>query len=224
MPIPWTSLMHTLQQPTLAALQGKFHAHLTLAPEPFQGQDAETRLQQLAQVCRHLRIKRTIIDLVRGPRRQQDAMTTSYFKATAPGQLPLFLTQLQHQADVLVEHGFGPLRVKVEHESRPTLKTFSPQRYHEVHFKLQMPKSRRRELQTVVEPIGLVLSTNPFAVVGEHVVQFANARLKAGNLADADEQVTTWTAALREANFDVVEVKRETVVIDSKVSHDSWWK
>jgi len=202
----------------MAELAGRFHAHLTVSGD---------NLNALAQVCAHLRIKRTIIDLSRDQRSQRDVMTTAYFADDQPGAVSRIIDLLEVQSRVLADGGFQIVRAKLEHETLPSLSSYSEEQYHEVHCKLRLPapdfEARRSALQAVVEPIGMVLSRNPYERSEEAVIQFANGRIKKGDVAGADAIVAAWEAAIDEGEFERVETKRETVVFDTHVAHDAWW-
>ena len=84
-------------------------------------------------------------------------------------------------------------------------------------------ESSYSRLKALGNDYGFVPSQNPFDQNGASVTQFVNKRLYEGNQASADLEVDNVLTALREAKFEVVEVKRETVVFDTNQQLDKWW-
>jgi len=204
-----------------SGLQGRFHAHITCAP-PADGLDA------LAAFCRARRVKLTVIDLADWRSRQQrDVMTTSYHRARGPGALGRVLDQLTGLGRALLAEGFSPTRFKLEHESLPTLPTFSPSAYREVHVKLRVPDADHPRamawLASHGPAWGYVPSRNPRERRGGFVHQFVNLRLRDGGLAEAEERARALVEHLRGGGLEVIEVKAETAVLDTAQALDAWW-
>ena len=119
------------------------------------------------------------------------------------------------------------VRAKLEHESLPSLPEFTERQYHEVHVKLKIPAesydSTFEQLKQLGGQHGFVPSRNPLDRQSDSVTQFVNMRLYSGNQAEADETVARTLQVLQGASLQVVEVKRETVVLDTHRQLDQWW-
>ena len=118
-------------------------------------------------------------------------------------------------------------RIKLEHESLPSLDSFDKEHYHEVHIKLEIPESTfDADYQRLLE-LGrshcFVPSRNPFQRKGGTVTQFANLRIYEGSHSSADATINAIVDAISKHGFSVKEVKRETVVYDTAHSQDAWW-
>ena len=207
--------------PELLALAGKFHAHLTVAAESSQW-------ETLRQKCRQRKAKLTIVDLENlSGRSQTDVMATCYFQDPQAGAVERITAELAATAEALEEAGFPVLRAKLEHETAPSLPAFDRQHYHEIHIKLDLPadgcQRAYQQLLAMGKEHDFVPSKNPFDRRGDRVTQFVNKRLYDGDWSTADRSLEMLLAALREASFEVVEVKRETVVFDTNQQLDQWW-
>lgn len=199
----------------LERLVGRFHSHLTVRTDDLDG---------FRVACAALGCKPTIIDLARGDRSQRDVMATRHHVDDAPGAVGRIRAVLTGLARDLGARGHPVIRVKIEHESLPSLPSFDRARYHEVHIKLSIAEA---ELQAALASLRghpeLVPSRNPRECRDGWVHQFLNARIHEGDRADADARVQGWCAELVARGLSVVEVKRETVVLDDAPSHDAWW-
>ncbi len=104
---------------------------------------------------------------------------------------------------------------------------FDDERYHEVHIKLSLPDGRYDELYAwlvdAAPAVGWVPSRNPFERRAGEVVQLVTLRCYEGDRAAADRRVDEALASLAARGVDVVEVKRETTVLDTHPRHDRWW-
>lgn len=198
-------------------LVGKFHAHLTL--------DAPGEMDGLRKYCAGKSIKVTVIDL-QGTARS-DIMTTHYFMDGKPGAVGRIMAELREKADVLGLAGFIVRRVKLEHESLPSIEPYTRENYREVHVKLEIPadayekaKARLFELAPVH---GFVPSRNPREANEESVMQLVNFRFYDGTPSEADRKVDEAMAAIG-AECGVVKGRRsETVVFDSNIRMDEDW-
>ena len=203
-----------------ASIGGIFHAHLTVVSAPEQ-------LPALEELCRKQGVKLTVVDLEKESRQQRDVMTTSYYRETAPGSLARIIAELSKLAGVLEDHGYPVVRAKLEHETRPTVTTFSRAQYHEVHIKLAIPaesfEQRRRRLAQLGEQEGFVASSNPRERTDGRVMQFVNLRIYEGEQTAADVRVQALAALLRAEGFVVRETKQETVIFDTHLELDAWW-
>lgn len=203
----------------LSGIRGKFHSHITVQTAD-QG-----RLQAF---CRERRIKVTIIELSDfSGRHQRDVMTTQHYRIDTPDAVARIVDQLDALCGELSAAGFAVVRVKLEHESLPTLKRFTGANYREAHLKLHIEPERYEEvmswLRAQAPRLGYVPSRNPLAVSRGRVVQFVNMRLYEGTLADTDQRIDAVAEAIRDHGVHVGEVKRETTVFDSNLELDRWW-
>jgi len=203
------------------ALVGKFHAHLTLA---LTGQQATA----CEEFCRQHRVKLTIVDLENlAGQKQTDVMTTSHFRERTPGATTRITGQLIKLAESSEKAGFPVKRAKLEHESLPSLALFCQHQYHEVHVKLNLPsgnfESNYDRLVRLGHELQFVPSRNPRQRTTEFVTQFVNLRIYEGDHQAADTRVEQLVSRLKQQSFDVLEVKRETVVYDTNQAQDQWW-
>ncbi|MEZ6090146.1 MAG: hypothetical protein R3C05_19390 [Pirellulaceae bacterium] len=136
-------LLNVAATESIAYLCGKFHAHLTL-------EVASDRLDQCQAFCTERRIKLTIVDLENtSGRSQTDVMLTVHFRdpqSLAVGRITQRLLDITIEAEAA---GFPVVRAKLEHESSPSLKAFTPERYHEVHIKLKLPARTFTAVQAI---------------------------------------------------------------------------
>ncbi len=199
---------------------GIFHAHLTVTA-------ASDQLPALGDLCRRQGVKLTIVDLERDTRQQRDVMTTSYYRESSPGSLTRIIGRLTDLATVLEADGYPVVRAKLEHETRPTVTTFSRAQYHEVHIKLAIPAEsfsrRRRQLAELGKVKGFVASSNPRERTGDRVMQFVNLRIYEGDQTLADARVRDLVTCLEKEGFVVREAKQETVIFDTHHELDEWW-
>ncbi|MCA9490103.1 MAG: hypothetical protein KC621_09270 [Myxococcales bacterium] len=214
------TLRAQLDEAPLAELTGRFHSHLTVAEVP----DAAA----FDRLCRRHHAKRTVIDLDRfDDRVQRDVMTTRYHQDDAPGALGRLVDDLRAMCADLEAAGLRVLRVKVEHESLPSLPTYGATRYHEVHVKLDLPEDGYDDvmawLREQAPATGWVPSRNPNERREGRVLQFVTFRCYEGDRALADERVAEVRARLEARGLRIAEIKRETTVLDTRVDHDAWW-
>lgn len=214
------TLRARLDQPPLGALSGRFHSHLTVEEVP----DAVA----FDRLCRRHHAKRTVIDLDRFEDRvQRDVMTTRYHQDDAPGALGRIVDDLRAMCGDLEAAGLRVLRVKVEHESLPSLPSYDATRYHEVHVKLDLPEDELHDavswLRDQASTTGWVPSRNPNERREGRVLQFVTFRCYDGDRADADRRVDDVRALLERRGLRIAEIKRETTVLDTRVDHDAWW-
>ena len=222
---PIEGLLHTLRAWRAQALDwpvaGKFHSHVTVAVED------DAQIERLRLWCRERKLKLTVIALERGTRAQRDVMTTQHYRVEAPGAAAQILDALIAQCHALRQASMTPLRVKLEHESLPTLARFSPAQYREVHIKLRLPAtSYQASLQALAalgQELGFVPSSNPNERGEDHVAHFVNMRLYEGTLAQADARIQGVLDALGERGYEIAQVKAETTLLDTHHALDAWW-
>ena len=201
-------------------LVGRFHAHLTVRVDP-------ENIEGLRAVCQDRRVKLTIIDLENTEGRQQtDVMTTSYFLDKSHAAVTRIVDHLIELADALDASGYSVIRAKLEHESTPSVETYSREQYHEVHIKLRIPTpefdAARIRLGELGSELGFVPSRNPLERRPEFTTQFVNLRIYEGDLSSADGRVAAIVQRVGD-EFEVIEVKRETTLFDTHQALDQWW-
>lgn len=216
------ALRAKLDRPPFGGLCGRFHSHLTVRS------DGAERLASLEEVARGHCAKVTVIDLARfDERSQRDVMTTRYHQDPEPGALGRIADDLADFARDLERAGLPVVRVKVEHESEPSLSTYTATNYHEVHVKLALAESSfeadRAWLAEQGPRFGWVPSTNPYERRQGVVVQFVTLRCYEGDRESADAVVSSVRQALDARGLRVLEIKRETTVLDTRREHDAWW-
>ena len=217
------ALRPELDRAPLGGLSGRFHSHLTVRLSASEPVDAA-----LEQVARSVAAKVTVIELADlGTRTERDVMLTRYFVDDAAGAVGRIAGLLAEATRAVEAGGWPVVRVKLEHESEPSLAVFDAHRYHEVHIKLDVSEAEHGEalawLREVGAEHGWVPSRNPRERRAGVVHQFVNLRCYEGDRAQADARVAAAVAALRARGLEVIEVKRETTVLDTRVEHDRWW-
>ena len=154
-------------------------------------------------------------------------MATCYFVDEAAGAVVRIAEKLVEKISALATDGWQVIRAKLEHESLPSLGRYDATHYHEIHVKLRLPTtSYQRDyecLRSLGEQHQFVPSRNPLDTDDDGVTQFVNQRIYAGTQADADSSVDAMLVALKREDFEVIEVKRETVVFDTDQQLDAWW-
>lgn len=210
-----------LDEAPLGSLCGRFHSHITVRA----GIDALDRLEEVARVHR---AKVTVIDLHRfDETSQRDIMTTRYHQDPEPGALGRIADTLAMFARDLEEAGLSVVRIKVEHETEPSLNNYTATRYHEVHIKLSIDDSSFENdfswLSEQSAAFSWVPSRNPYERREGIVIQFVTLRCYEGDRASADAVVAEAEAAIRSRGLHILEIKRETAVLDTHRGHDAWW-
>ena len=176
-------------------LQGKFHVHLTVKNK------TDFKLPTW---------KQTIILLSNDNKEQLDIMFTKHY--FIPSNKTKSVEDIKRDVDKYVKElnsrGIEVIRVKLEHESLPTLSP-SESNYRECHIKVLENK-----LTSI--PEGFVKSKNPI----QEGVYFLNKRWYVGDISDIEHEVDLVVEFLKEA---VIEVKLESIVFDSNKRLDKWW-
>lgn len=224
-PPPIQARLKALKQRDFGQVQGKFHSHITVAVTRGEGEGAQ--IEQLRGWCRQRKIKLTVIDLSRQDRHQRDVMTTQHYKIEAEDAVEQIIDQLIALCEALEDSGYTILRVKLEHESLPTLNTFSAAQYREVHIKLKLDAQGYEQQLQALRELGqthhFVPSSNPHERHEDYVAQFINLRIYEGDLARADAHVAQLQAALIAQRFDIIQTKAETTIFDTNLALDRWW-
>ena len=227
---PAIAQLLTVSGPQAAGLgvRGRFHSHVTVhLGDPDEAGDTDAALARLRDLCQSRKVKLTVIDLARGDRRQRDVMTTCYHRHDGDDAVARIVEEMAALGRALSGAGFPVLRFKLEHESLPTLRRFTPERYREIHVKLSLPEAdadtRLARLAELAPALGVVPSRNPLERRAGRVIQFVNLRIYDGDLAACERRVDGVVAALEADGFTVLQVKRETTVLDTRRAHDAWW-
>jgi len=227
LPPPTPAIDHLLRVsgPRAASLgvRGRFHSHITVSVS--DGADA---LDRLGALCRDRKVKLTVIDLADGAgRTQRDVMTTCYHRRDGGDAVAHIVEEMAALGRALTGAGFEVLRFKLEHESLPTLPRFTPERYREIHVKLSLPEAeadaRRTRLTELGRVWGFVPSRNPRERRAGRLIQFVNLRVYEGDLAACAQRVDAVVSALEGEGFQILQVKQETTVLDTRRAHDAWW-
>lgn len=217
-----TTQLDALKQHHFHHIDGKFHSHITV-----NVQGAE-QLDALRQFCRARKVKLTVIDLEHFDGRQQrDVMTTQHYRIEGDDAVHQIIDQLTALVGELKAADYDVVRVKLEHESLPTLPVFGAHNYREVHIKLRIEPDQydqtMRWLKDHAAAFGYVPSNNPNERKTQWVTQFINLRLYEGTLAQTDQHVDALVDFLTDNDVHVAEVKRETTVFDTNLDLDHWW-
>ncbi|MBX2799779.1 MAG: hypothetical protein KTR31_19025 [Myxococcales bacterium] len=210
--------------PPLAQLCGRFHSHVTVRMPT----NAPEVLEALHRVARTEHAKVTVIELADlADRVERDVMLTRYHVDADPGALGRISDSLAATCRAVQAADLTVIRVKVEHESQPSLPRYDAERYHEVHIKLQIPAERYEADYAWLREQGAVHgwrpSRNPRERRADHVMQFVTLRCYDGDRAAADARVAEVEQALSHRGLQIREIKRETTVLDTRREHDRWW-
>lgn len=202
-------------------LCGKFHSHITVE----LGEQAS--LEALKGWCRERKIKLTVIDLERQQRTQRDVMTTQHYRIEEDDAVAQIIDELILLSQALIAHGYEVSRVKLEHESLPTLPRFDRRQYREIHIKLHLEPARYEQDMALLEQLGASLgfvpSSNPNERTEVHVAQFVNMRIYEGDLAQSEAKIAQLVEALKAHELHVAQVKAETTILDTNLERDRWW-
>lgn len=188
-------------------LVGKFHAHITVHT------DKEFECPK--------GWKTTIILLKKDGREQKDVMITRHFVLGSEKNpnLESIMNELHDTRKGLWGVGHNVIRVKLEHESLPTL---SPTEitYRECHIKIKKPTETN-----LITVDGFVESSNPMEVTTTHSTVFLNARFYQGSVDNIDCAIDKVVEQLKALNpkCEILETKKETTVYDTNHGLDKWW-
>lgn len=189
-------------------LTGNFHAHITFLTK-----------QQQPQAPKGW--KTTIILLEKGARKQTDVMVTRHFVVPTDKTPTIASVQeeLNRVVETLKQQGHEVVRVKLEHESLPTLKP-SKHNYRECHVKVFIPNK-----ESFLPAKGFVFSRNPMETREDGRVMFVNARYRSGDIEQVDHQILLAVGLMKRLNpkCKILETKVETTVMDTNQWHDKWW-
>ncbi len=205
-------------------LKGKFHSHVTV-----QLQGVGGGLQKLKDFCRSNRgMKPTLVDLqdFLGSR-AVDAMVTKHYFDDKSGAVARIASDLELVSRGLTNLGLIVLRVKLEHESQPSLQEFSEETYREVHVRLALDsQSHAKSMEFLKEnarTFGYAPSANLFSTKGDVIGQFLTLRHYSGNVEESNNKIQDLLGFLDSNAILVTEVKREVVAFDTNLQLDKWW-
>lgn len=191
-------------------LKGNFHCHITYTTN----KDTNLNFEVYGW-------KNTIITLNKDDVEQTDVMITKHYKLGSE-KTPDYVSIIKNINDAVFSlegYAVDVVRVKLEHESLPTLKT-NQYNYRECHIKIMKPKS-----DFVVSIPGFVQSRNPMEVTGTHSTVFLNARFYDGDVDSIDRYIDASVKFISTLNphAKILEVKKETCIEDTNLNLDKWW-
>ena len=239
----WTSgmgilsaLMVLLMFPTLAIMltssqvlrktveiSGVFEIHITVKNDTSQPQQQEL---DFAEACEVLKVKFVRISLPKGEHPLQ-LMTSSYVAGTSDAAVDA----ARRLAQSLQEHGFTPIRVKVEAlisnegVAEFALQDMTEQNYFEFHLKTVIrPGQDVSVLEGLCKEHDAHFSRNAFARKSdgtEH--RFLTIRKHTPSKEEAERCCDLCIEAVENAGFTVLSTEREFAVFDSNLTLDSGW-
>lgn len=211
-----------IRKDELLKLKGRFHAHITMAVD---------NVPVWKEWAKFRNAKATVIMLEGRKELQTDAMLTKYFFIGDDSSKTVydFIDQLECIAAEAESDGYKVSRIKVEHESLPTLRPSGPV-YWECHFKVSIFGTSLAKLKLDVSEFSksLVASSNPYDVSPHgHAIQFFNLRIYNSSKKDAMFKINFLKEGLKTILYDnnglFIEEKIECVIYDTNHKHDSWW-
>lgn len=212
-------------------LVGKFHSHLTVS-----GDDINI-LKQAAAIAKG---KLTVIDLYAQSLLDRECMITNHFVTGYRGfdSANQIITHLQQVASEINKTlNVEVVRIKLEHElfhprsleSQITQSLYQYD-YTECHIKVLIPPSiQLSQIRELAELFSWRLSSNPFSVSNDGIVQFINKRFYTNDYNSCDilqlinDSVDDMIFKLYNTGVDIIECKVETAVYDSNADLDAWW-
>lgn len=207
--------------------RGTFEAHMTV--------DAATaeRRADLVALCETMGVKCVLIELAAG-RTPSQPMTAHFHR----GELATVLAEVDAHYGQLVRGGFEVVRVKLEAVANNVgvpvtdddARAFASGRaYFEFHAKLRLPISLAAtelgSLRALCREHDAHLSLNNRKSDHSKATfdRFVTLRLRGVGKAHADARFDTLVASLRENGYEIVGVKRELTIYDSRASLDAGW-
>jgi hypothetical protein len=214
-----------------AILVGKFHSHLTI-----KSNDIDV-LKKAATIAKG---KLTVIDLDAHGSQGRECMITNHFVTGYRGfdSADKIITHLKQIASKINQtFNAEVIRIKLEHElfhprslSSQINQSLYCYDYTECHIKVLIPPNiQLRQIKELAELFSWRLSSNPFNVSDNGIVQFINRRFYTREYSDYDilqlinDSVDDMIVKLYNTGVDIIERKVETAVYDSNVDLDAWW-
>lgn len=198
-------------------LVGHFHCHLTYLVAKDSSQE---------DVVIPHGWKNTVIVLSRVRRSMVDYMITKHYiipSAKTP-TIQAMRDDIDRIKELLAKTN-KVIRVKVEHETLPTIAP-DETHYREAHMKVLFPNDLSPNLRcNFIALPGWQQSSNPNATTDKGDVYFFNRRFYEGTVTSVDKLIDEEINTMRILNPDypVLEVKKESAIYDSNQDHDSWW-
>ena len=187
------------------------------------------RRAELVALCERIGVRCVLIELATG-RTPSQPMTAAYHR----GELASVMNEVESHHEALVEGGFSVIRVKLEavatNEGVPISDEEAasfPDAYFEFHAKLRLAEltSSLDALRTLCLAHGAHLSHNDRKVDVERGSRdrFVTLRVRKSGRARAAAAFEALVVVLKEASYEVVGVKREFTVYDSRAALDAGW-
>lgn len=213
------SHIEELKKPiTRDELEGQFHAHITVSLDGIT-------IDEVKSKALHTGWKVIVIDLWDANRQQKDVMLTKFFVNKSYNEIMLSIRL--DCSMFTIEKGLKLERVKLEHESKPTLAIGDNGSYYETHIRTLGNTDQHNDIAPEAYDLyGLRCSNNPFEIIDRktgHVVQFYNKRYYDGDVFDLQSDIDSSANYLKDQGLDIEYVVQEMVVYDSNLERDSWW-
>lgn len=213
-----------------APLVGKFHSHLTIKCDT---------LEVLKEAASLAKGKLTVIDLAANKNVGRECMITNHFVTGYHGfdssahiidHLKNVASKINSTLDAEV------IRIKVEHElfhprslASQINQSLYQYDYTECHIKVLIPPTIPIDcIRQIAESANWRLSSNPFSVSDDGIVQFINKRFYTNDNSGCDiltlinDSVDNMVRQIY-PGVDIIECKIETAVYDSNADLDAWW-
>lgn len=214
-----------------AVLVGNFHSHLTIKSD-----DIDV-LKKAATIAKG---KLTVIDLDAHGTQDRECMITNHFVTGYRGfdNADKIITHLKHLTSKINQtFDAEVIRIKLEHELfHPRSLTSQINQslycydYTECHIKVLIPPSMQlTQIKELAELFSWRVSSNPFSVSDDGIVQFINRRFYTKEYSSCDilqlinKSIDDMMIKLYNTGVDIIERKVETAVYDSNVDLDAWW-
>lgn len=200
-------------------LIGKFHSHITIS-----SQYIDLAISTLKN--NNIKFKHTVIELI-GNKTQTDVMITQHFHTRKHHNYKNIENYVLHTAKILENANIPVIRIKIEHEDLPTLQP-TAEKYRECHIKIRLPFSEHKNillhLKNDKEFLGtFVFSRNPNEVKDDYVHHFLNSRVYSGTVEEFDKSVDIMVNKLKNIGLNVIEAKKESTILDTRLETDKWW-
>jgi len=212
-------------------LAGKFHSHITLKHASMDDAERVAKLTKGKVTFIHLERPDSVL--------QVDAMITHHYvtgQGLSDSNDVIHLAKLHSKT--IEAAGVQTTRVKVEHEplhpkslrGSELDQSFRLARYIEGHVKVSVRDSSLIAMKSLAARQGWHPSRNPYQkhpkASGEEVIQFINRRWYSEHkkLPNILSSIATLCSSLeKQLTLDIIEVKIESAIFDSKEDLVSWW-
>jgi hypothetical protein len=196
----------------LTELKGKFHCHITY------------EIDNANEVKPPHSWKSTIVTLSKAARTMDDFMITKHY--VIPSEKTPDLSALMsdvHNTTIMLMTSNKVLRVKIEHESLPTVSP-SQSTYREVHIRV-LPYENGYPADDFVLLEDWVRSSTQLNGWNKQESFFVNRRFYSGSVEKVDAIIYKQLDVMKLLNphHRFVEVKIESTIYDTNLYHDKWW-